>query len=164
MLSVKPRTLILTMAVVCALVFSAVVLAGCGCSRDKDGDDVKKKSKTPEVATVVGSWHLTQAMDQNNESLELDAATLKQCTIIIRSDMTATMSFPDGTHLGKITRTPEADMGYADAWNQYSVEAYTFSTSDGEVEIEFGFIVRNDGSQEPFIVMPIDTVNYYYDK
>ena len=155
---------LMRLALAAILVASAVVLAGCGCSRDKDGDDVKKKSKTPEVATVVGDWHLTQAIDQNNNTLELDAATKKQSTIIIRSDMSATMSFVDGTYLGKIERTPSADMSYADAWNQYTVEAYTFSTADREIEIEFGFIVRNDGSQDPFIVMPIDTVNYYYDK
>ena len=145
------------------LTFSMLVLAGCGCSRDKDGDDVKK---TDEAATVVGEWHLTQAMrmDQANTQLELDKATKDKSSIIIRKDMTATMSFVDGTFLGKIVRTPEADMGYADAWNQYTVEAYTFTTADGSVEIEFGFIVRNDKSQKPFIVMPIDNVNYYYDK
>ena len=144
------------------LASAAMMLAGCGCSRDK-GDDVKKKAGTEEV-TVVGEWHLTQAMDSANNELELDANTKAKSSIIVREDMSATMSFVDGTYLGKIVRTPDADMGYADAWNQYSVEAYTFSTSDGSIEIEFGFIVRNDGSQKPFIVLPIDTVNYYYDK
>ena len=122
------------------------------------------KKKAAETATVVGEWHLTQAMDQNNNELEIDATTKAKSTIIVREDLSATMSFVDGTFLGKLTRTPEADMSYADAWNQYTVSAYTFSTTDGSVEIEFGYIVRNDGSQKPFIVMPIDNVSYYYDK
>ena len=122
------------------------------------------KKKAAEEITVVGEWHLTQAMDSANNELELDAGTKAKSSIIVRDDMSATMSFVDGTYLGKIERTPNADMSYADAWNQYSVEAYTFSTSDGSIEIEFGFIVRNDGSQKPFIVLPIDTVSYYYDK
>ena len=161
----KVGRILLGLALTGALALSAVMLAGCGCSRNKDGDNVKRKS-TAEVATVVGEWHLTQAMamDQNNTQLDLDQQTKAKSTIIIKEDMTATMSFVDGTFLGKIVRTPDADMGYADAWNQYTVEAYTFSTADGSVEIEFGFIVRNDKSQAPFIVMPIDNVNYYYDK
>lgn len=151
---------LLGVALVCVLALGAV-LAGCGCSRDKEGD-VKKKQA--EAATVVGTWHLTQAMDQNNRELELDSDVKAKSTIIIKKDMSASMSFVDGTYIGKIVRTPEADMSYQDAWNQYKVEAYTFTTSDGSVEIEFGFIVRTDGSQKPFIMMPIDTVSYYYDK
>ena len=157
----KLGRMLLSGALVLALAFSACVLAGCGCSRDKEGD-VKKKQA--EAATVVGTWKLTQAMDQNNRELDLDKDTKAKSTIIIKSDMTATMSFVDGTYIGKIVRTPEADMGYQDAWNQYTVEAYTFTTSDGSIEIEFGFIVRKDGSQKPFIKLPIDTVSYYYDK
>ena len=156
---------LLSAVLVGALVFSAIMLAGCGCSRDKDGDDVKKKSTT-ETATIVGEWHLTEAIavNQANTKLDLDEDTKAKTSIIIREDLSATMSFVDGTFLGKLTRTPEADMSYADAWNQYTVSAYTFSTTDGSVEIEFGYIVRNDGSQKPFIVMPIDNVSYYYDK
>lgn len=117
-----------------------------------------------EQEDLLGTWHLTQAMDESNEQLELDAATKKACSIIIRSASSATMSFPDGTFIGSVRRSPESDMSYADAWNHYTAQAYTFRTTDSTVEIEFGYIVRNDNSQRPFIVMPIDSVNYYYDK
>lgn len=156
----KKAKVLLAVALVGALAMGAM-LAGCGCSRDKEGDVKKKQAET---ATVVGTWHLTQAMDQNNKELDLDKDTKAKSTIIIKSDMTGSMSFVDGTFIGKFVRTPEADMSYQDAWNQYKVEAYTFTTSDGSVEIEFGFIVRTDGSQKPFIMMPIDSVSYYYDK
>ena len=156
---------LLSAVLVGALVFSAIMLAGCGCSRDKDGDDVKKKSTT-ETATIVGEWHLTEAIavNQANTKLDLDEDTKAKTSIIIREDLSATMSFVDGTFLGKVTRTPESDMTYADAWNQYTVEAYTFSTADGSVEIEICFSVRNDNSQKPFILMYDSGVNYYYNK
>ena len=157
------RILCLTLAAA-LLILSSIAITGCSCSKtdDQNGDDMKKK--TAEKVTVVGSWHLTQALDQNNNSLDLDKETLAKSTIIVKDDMSATMSFVDGTFLGKIERTTASDRAYQDAWNHYSVEAYTFKTSDNEVEIEFAFIVRSDGSKQPFILLPIDMVNYYYDK
>lgn len=155
---------LLAVALVGALAMSAV-LAGCGCSRDKEGDVKKKQADT---ATVVGTWQLKEAMDRNDNKMVLDQETIEKSTIIIKKDMSATMSFVDGTYLGKVTRTPDADMSYQDAWGQYKVEAYTFSNADGSVEVEFCFLVRIDGSQQPFIVLRIDDGvaydTYYYDR
>ncbi len=153
------KTLVMS-ALAVALVVCLGALAGCGCSRDKNGDNV---DKTTDI-TLSGEWHLTEAMDQNNNSLELDADTKNKTTIIIKDDLTGSMSFTDGTYLGKFTRTPDADMTYQDAWGQYEVEAYTFTNADESVEIEFAYVVRKDGSQAPLIRLDINTTSFYYDK
>ena len=155
----KISKILVACAVAGMLAFSAAMLAGCGCSRDK-GDDVKKDK---DAQTVVGEWHLNYGVDKSNNVFEIGDAVKKTSYITIKEDMSAVMGMADGTYIGKIVENKD-DLQYSDAFGHFKGTSYTFITSDGSIEINFGYVVPTDKKEKPFIMMPIGDDSYYYAK